>query len=85
MSKMILRKCISCNQLKDRAMLLRVIKLYDSHEIVISPNSKQFGRSLYLCYNSDCIQLAIKKKRLQKFLRRELSEELILKIKKLAE
>lgn len=85
MSKVILRKCISCNQLIDRAALLRITKLYDSHEVIIAPNSKQFGRSLYLCYNIECIQLAIKKKKLQKFLRKELTEELILKIKNLAE
>lgn len=85
MSKVILRKCISCNQLSDRAALLRITKLYDSHEVIIIPNSKQFGRSLYLCYNKECIQLAIKKKKLQKFLRKELTEELILKIKNLAE
>lgn len=84
MAKVILRKCICCNQLKDRAELLRVTRLYDTHEVVIQPNSKQFGRSLYLCYNKECIELAIKKKKLQKFLKKDVNNELIQKIKNIA-
>ena len=38
-------------------------------EIVINPNSKTFGRSAYLCYNQSCIELALKKSKINKALK----------------
>ena len=64
-----LRKCIACGQLKPRSELIRITKEHASGDIIVQPNSKVFGRSAYLCYNQECINEALKKKKLYKALR----------------
>lgn len=44
------------------------MKDHKSHEILIKPNSKHFGYSVYLCYNNSCLKNVLRKKKLQKFL-----------------
>ena len=63
------RKCISCGELKPRKDLIKITKEHTSGNIIVEPNSKIFGRSVYLCYNKDCINTALKKNRLNKALR----------------
>ena len=64
-----LRKCITCGELKPREELIKITKEYKSGNIVIKPNSKTFGRSAYLCYNENCINMAFKKNKLNKMLK----------------
>ena len=63
------RKCISCGILKSQEELIKITKEHTSGKVVIQPNSKTFGRSLYLCYNKDCIDNAFKKNKLNKLLK----------------
>jgi len=63
------RKCISCGEIKNREEMIKITKEHASGNVVIQPNSKQFGRSVYLCYNKDCINMAFKKNRLNKVLK----------------
>ena len=62
------RKCVGCGELKPREDLIRVMKT-DKKELIVNPNSKTFGRSAYLCYNQSCIELALKKSKLNKALK----------------
>ena len=66
----ILRKCCACGKIVDRNELVRILKEHKTSEIIIEPNNKQFGRSMYLCKSEECLKLALKKKRLK-----SLSEE----------
>ena len=70
------RKCAGCGALKDRKTLIKITLDNKTNEIVINPNSKIFGRSVYLCYNNLCIINSMKKNRLQKSLKAPISEEL---------
>lgn len=63
------RKCIACGEIKSRAELIKITKVHDSGNIVIKPNPKIFGRSVYLCYNQECINAAFKKNKINKMLR----------------
>ena len=63
------RKCTSCGEIKSRSELIRITKEYSGGDIVIKPNSKTFGRSVYLCYNKNCIDMAFKKNKLNKMLK----------------
>ena len=69
MAKETLRKCIGCGALKPRQDMIKITKEYSTEEVVINPNSKTFGRSAYLCYNQDCIEQALKKKKINKVLK----------------
>ena len=55
------RKCIACGELKPKSELIKITKEYTRGELVIQPDSKTFGRSVYLCYNENCINTVLKK------------------------
>lgn len=71
-----LRKCIGCGKLKDASQLIKVTNDRINNTVVINPNSKIFGRSVYLCYNKLCIENALKKDKISKVLKCAVSEEL---------
>lgn len=49
--------------------MIKITKEHSSGDVVIEPNSKTFGRSVYLCYNRNCIDNAFKKNRINKVLK----------------
>lgn len=71
------RKCIGCGEIKPRKNMIRIMKTYDTNEIIIMPSSTHFGRSSYLCYNNECLKHAIKKRRLQKTLKKDIPISII--------
>ena len=64
-----IRKCISCGSLKKRSELIKITKDKSSGNVILMPDSKTFGRSVYLCYNQSCIDNAFKKNRINKTLK----------------
>ena len=66
--KEILRKCQGCLKLINRDELIKITKLPDG-TLKINPNSKELGRSVYVCKNPECIKNFIKKKRLKNSLK----------------
>ncbi len=68
------RKCIACGEIKPKSELIKITKEHKSGDIVIQPNSKTFGRSVYLCYNETCINTALKKG-VNKLLKTNISRE----------
>lgn len=73
---MVERKCIGCGEIKNRNDLIKITKQNDSDNIVISRDTKTFGRSIYLCYDNQCIETAFKKNKIQKALKSPISAEL---------
>ena len=69
MSEKNLRKCVGCGALKSREDMIKITKEHSTGEVVVNPNSKTFGRSAYLCYNQDCIEQALKKKKINRVLK----------------
>ena len=64
-----LRKCAGCGELKPRKDMIKITKEHLTGEVIVNPDSKTFGRSVYLCYNQSCIEKAQKKNRLNKLLK----------------
>ena len=64
-----MRKCVGCGEMKPRKGMIKITKEHSTQEVVVNPNSKIFGRSVYLCYNQNCIEQALKKNRLNKVLK----------------
>ena len=60
-----LRKCVGCGELKPADNMIKLTKDFKSGKVVLTPDSLTFGRSAYLCYNQNCIELALKKKQTQ--------------------
>lgn len=75
MKKEVLRKCIGCFECKNREEMIKITREHSTDKIFINPNSKIFGRSVYLCYNNSCIENSLKKNKLAKFLKASFDEE----------
>ena len=70
------RRCAGCWQVKDRNDLIKITANHADGSININPNSLTFGRSVYLCYNNECIEKAFKKNKLCKILKTSIPKEL---------
>lgn len=66
---MIERKCAGCGKIKNREELIKITKQNPHGDIVINPDSKVFGRSVYFCYNNTCIENAFKKNKISRVLK----------------
>lgn len=69
------RTCIGCNSQKNKKDLIRVVKNKDGI-ISIDKTGKANGRGAYICDNVDCLEKAIKTKRLEKIFETKISEEI---------
>jgi uncharacterized protein len=83
LQKIPLRKCAGCNKTASRDLFIKILKCYKTGQLILQPDNKQFGRSLYFCAGMGCFNQVLKKKRIQKVLKTELTDEFITKIKNL--
>ena len=65
MKKIVQRMCMGCNNKKDKRELIRVV-LNKNGEISIDKTGKLAGRGAYICDSIECLEKAIKTKRLEK-------------------
>lgn len=69
------RTCIGCNIKKDKKALIRIVK-NKNNEISVDKIGKAEGRGAYICDNADCLEKAIKTKRLERVFEMKISEEI---------
>lgn len=65
MKKLPQRTCIGCNAQKYKKDLIRIVKNKQG-EICLDKTGKLPGRGAYICDNAECLEIAIKSKRLEK-------------------
>ena len=70
------RMCVGCREMKNKRELLRVVRTPEGN-IEIDPTGKKSGRGAYICPDPECLNLAVKGKRLQKALEHEISAEIL--------
>ena len=75
MKKIPLRRCLVCYESKPKKELCRVVRKTDG-EICIDKTGKINGRGAYICYNIECLEKAIKGKKLEKEFSTVISEEI---------
>lgn len=73
--KIPLRKCLGCNELKEKKELIRVVKNKDN-EISIDFVGKANGRGAYICKNIKCFETAYKRKSIERALQHPISKDL---------
>lgn len=71
---MVERKCVGCGKIKDRNEMIKITNVHG--ELVVNPDSKKFGRSVYLCYNNACIENAFKKNKISRVLKTSVPQDL---------
>ncbi len=75
------RMCVGCREMKNKKELIRIVRTPDE-TILVDPSGKKAGRGAYICPDAQCFNQAIKGKRLQKALEREIPEDIILRLRK---
>ncbi len=69
------RSCIGCNIKKDKKDLIRIVKDKDGN-ISIDKTGKANGRGAYICDNIECLEKAIKSKRLERTFEKSIDSEI---------
>ena len=59
--KVPLRKCIGCNEMKNKKEMMRVLKTPEG-EITLDVTGRKNGRGAYVCFSKECLHKAIKNK-----------------------
>lgn len=70
------RMCVGCQEMRAKKELIRIVRTPDDR-IEIDPTGKLSGRGAYICPQIDCLQKAIKGKRLDKALQRTINQEVL--------
>ena len=73
-NKKFMRQCADCKNLKRKEELIRITRDNKTKEIKINTNDKIYGRSVYICKKIECLENALKKKKIDKLLRSTLTE-----------
>jgi predicted RNA-binding protein YlxR (DUF448 family) len=69
------RTCIGCNSQKYKKDLIRIVKNKEGN-IFIDRTGKANGRGAYICDDIQCLEKAIKSKRLEKIFDTKISDEI---------
>lgn len=67
--------CVVCRQMFDKNELLRVVKT-PTGELLVDETGKANGRGAYICNNVECLEKAIKSKRLEKTFEEKIDNEI---------
>lgn len=75
MKKLPQRTCMGCYEAKNKSKLIRIVKNNEG-EIFIDLIGKANGRGAYICNNVECLEKAIKSKRLEKCFETKIDNEI---------
>ena len=81
MKSLPMRTCIGCNQIKLKKELIRIVK-NKQDEISIDRTGKANGRGAYICDNAECLEKAIKSKRLERNFETQINPEIYDELRK---
>ena len=70
------RKCLGCNEMKDKKALLRVVRSPEG-EVSLDLTGKKNGRGAYVCPDKECITKAVKEKRLERALEKPIGGDVL--------
>ena len=75
MKKIPQRTCIGCNEIKPKKELIRIVK-NKLGEISVDNTGKKEGRGAYICNNIECLEKAIKTKRLERIFEIKIDDDI---------
>lgn len=75
------RSCVICRTQKNKSELLRIVK--NKEGIKVDTTGKQSGRGAYICYSEQCLEKAIKSKKMEKTLESEIDDMIYNEMKNL--
>lgn len=75
------RTCIGCNEVKLKKELIRIVKNKEG-QIFVDKTGKANGRGAYICDSKECLEKAIKTKRLERSFETQISNEIYDELRK---
>ena len=69
------RKCMGCNESKEKKELIRIVRTAEG-AAEVDLTGKKNGRGAYICRKEECLSKVVKSKRLERALEISISEEL---------
>lgn len=79
--KVPVRKCLACGKGKQKKELLRVVKTTEG-DVKVDLTGKINGRGAYICSTIECLELAIKSKKISRSLEVEITDSVLEELKK---
>ena len=76
------RTCMGCYSKKDKNDLIRIVK-NKQNDVIIDKTGKQEGRGAYICNNMECLEKAIKSRRIERAIEAKISDEIFEQLKNL--
>lgn len=76
------RTCIGCNVKNDKMNFIRIVK-DNQNNISIDRTGKANGRGAYICDSIDCLEKAIKNKKIEKSFKMSIDNEIYEKLRNL--
>lgn len=81
MKKTPIRKCMGCNEQKEKSALIRIIHTPEG-EFCVDTTGKKNGRGAYICKNAQCLAKIQKSHRLDKIFDKKIPDEIYDALKK---
>ncbi len=79
------RMCVACRKMLNQNDLIRFVKSNVSGIVELDLEKKKFGRGAYICKNETCINLAKKKRAVERHMKTEISQDFYDELVKIAE
>ena len=70
------RKCVGCNEMKDKSLLVRVVKTPED-TFLVDASGRANGRGAYICKDIECLHKAMKNKGLERSLKCKIPEDIV--------
>lgn len=78
--KVPMRMCLGCQEMKPKKELIRVVKTPED-TVEMDLTGKKNGRGAYICPDQECLNKAVKGKRLEKAFQQQISPEILNNLK----
>ena len=82
--KIPIRTCIGCQNKKPKREMMRIIRTPEGN-YEIDTTGKKSGRGAYLCYNIECLDIALREKRLNRSFKKEIPTQIIDELRRFLE
>ena len=79
--KIPMRKCVGCQEMKEKKSLIRVVKTAEG-DIILDDTGKKNGRGAYICKSLECLKKAKKTKALERSFGVSVSEQVYEELEK---
>ena len=79
--KIPMRKCIGCQEMKQKKEMMRILKTTEN-EIVLDTTGKKNERGAYICFSKECFEKAVKSRALERSLKMNIPQEIYESLKK---